>query len=215
MPRHQPVHVRDLREQLQPEGPRPGDGLERVVGVDHRRAVRLAEVPASVQGVADVTRDPVQGGAVLLDPRQLRRCRGSRHEHVGPQARAGGGPGHSGTVVAAGRSGHGLRAVGQREHVVHRAARLERAGVLQQLQLQHDPSGHPDLLAGERDDRGTTYRSADARCHILDVRASREHHAHAVDSVLSAVARRALMPAAAPPATAIVVAAPSARFRAR
>ena len=122
--------------------------------MDAERTVRGDPVLGQRQRVGIAFALDVHLRAVAADPRDLRRRRDRRDEHVRRDTAPLRGERDGGAVVAAGRGGDSSgRNVAQQE-VGERTARLERAGVLQQFQLEHDRLGsETEVGAGDVCDR--------------------------------------------------------------
>ena len=137
------VEATDLILELARHRALPGDGVGVVERVHHQRAgLGLADVGRNlglvVVAVDHSHRRPEAGDVGVLD---RRRHRG--HEHLGGDAECLRHVRHGGTVIAAAggdepcrRKFAGVVAFGQ--HSVRGTAGLERTGVLQQLQLEHE-----------------------------------------------------------------------------
>jgi hypothetical protein len=99
-------------------------------------------------------------GAIVANARHLRRRRDGRHEDPGRHAKLHRRIGDGGAVIAARRRGDTSRGHLAHEQVGEGAARLERSGMLQQLELEAD-GGRAEAELGAIDlDDG---RAADVR----------------------------------------------------
>ena len=118
----------------------PGHGRGMVVRVDHHRpGLGLADLDLAL-GIVVVAVDHGDGGAEALDVGALDRRRRRRHEDLDAQSRAA-----EPTYASAAPWLPPLAAIspaagtsGSLQHAVEGAARLERSGVLQQLELERD-----------------------------------------------------------------------------
>src|SRR6478735_794301 len=136
--------------------------------MDLRELLLLGERAALGEGVLDEAADEVHPAAVLLDPSDLGRGGDAGHEEVGSDAGSSGCPGDARRVVAAGCGADSARGPVEGEDGVERTARLERAAVLHQLQLEdHPPVDVRQLL--ERDDGCTANGGTDALPGGLEV----------------------------------------------
>jgi hypothetical protein len=148
--------VRQLRRVLlefQRHGALAGQHLRLVVGVHHQGAGRGG---AGLAGGARLVIGGAahhQPGAVALDAGALGRAGQLRHEDLGRHAERPRRMGHRRAVVAARGGDHACARRRHGEHAVEGAARLEAAGGLKQLQLQHRIRAQAKIGAGEPQQR--------------------------------------------------------------
>ena len=161
------VDLRNVLEDLEPDGPgtRDHDGIvERV----HEHAPRLLlELAQPLERLPRPGRLEVDGGPVAARGLDLRGARAPPHddERVGPST--GGRPRHRLGVISRRHGDHAARALVRRERAdaVERAARLEGAGLLEQLGLQV-PAGAEALGA---EGRRAVHGAPDDPCRAADV----------------------------------------------
>ena len=130
-----------------------GDDGRLVVRVQERRAGVEGPLLARREGLGVEAVDHVHRRPVGTDPLDLHLGRGRRNEDLSwmPQTVRRVGDGQP--EVPARRGEHSRLVDVGREHPVERAARLERAGVLQELQLEHESSRNterPTFQLGDR-----------------------------------------------------------------
>jgi hypothetical protein len=153
---------------FEPDRSRAGDRLGRIERVDLQRAafgdigvaafLRLGVICAADDGLR----------AAGADPRDLRGGRDFRDEDLGGYAELLRRIGDGGAMVAA-RGGGAARGRGRAgKKIVERAARLERAGMLQALKLLRQGRGAGDRRGGFKDRRATDMRR-DLRMRRADV----------------------------------------------
>ena len=140
--------------------------IERV----HRERARLGDpVLAGRERVGVALAHHGDVGAVRADLLDLRRRRHGRHEDLRPHAQAHRRVGDGGAVVTAGGGRHADRGQRAQEQIGERAPRLERSGVLQELELERERKGRkPEVRAAEGERRRDAHVRRDDGAHRLD-----------------------------------------------
>ena len=146
----------------------PGHDFRLVVGVHyHCTSLGLTDL-AGGKGVGIDGTHLIHHRTQFAQPRHLDRGRDHRHEDLGAVPEPPRGPCHRQAVVAAGcgdDAGCGNR---RRQHAVQRPARLERAGVLQAFELEHELSRCVESIRLDLDDRCRAHMRTDALRRRLD-----------------------------------------------
>ena len=167
---HQHVEVGHRLEQLEPDRTLAGDDGGIVVGVDEGEPLLLLEPAGVGGGVLEPLAVQDDPGTVLAGALDLGQRREARHDDRGRDAQALGMVGDTLGVVAGRHGDDAAGALLRREagELDQGTAGLERAGVLEVLQLEPDP-GPGQARQGRRGDAGGHGdRAGDAAAGLLD-----------------------------------------------
>ena len=141
----------------------------------HRQRPALGRAnPTRPGGVVVEPLDDPDIRTLLAHPVDLRGGRGGRDEDLGVVAQPASRERDGKPVVAAARGDHAARRDVGGEHLAERAARLERAGVLQELELDRDRNVQAEGSRAQLDDRRPSHVGGDPVPRREDVVATDE-----------------------------------------
>ena len=168
---HHQLHVRRLAGDLEPDRPLARHHVRLVERVDDRIALRLGQPVRSRLGLVVAAVDEAHLAAVLLHGRDLRQRRLLGHHQHRPRARLARRERHRLRMVARTRSDHAAGQLLPRQPPDHvrGAARLERAGELKILCLQHHARPHSPGQLARREHRRLPHSARQRAGSALDV----------------------------------------------
>ena len=160
---------RFLLSELLRQRPLSGDDGRLVVRVQERRAGVEGPLLAGREGLGVEAVDHVHRRPVGTDPLDLHRGRGRRDEDLSRMPETVRRVGDGQPEVPARRGEHPRLVDVGREHPVERAARLEGAGVLQELQLEHESSRNAERPTFQLGDRCVSHPGSEQVAGALNV----------------------------------------------